>query len=163
MKNLYIAFDIATKKTGIAVYFQNKLRAYTITKARETLNFDFIEEKFRQIIKESTNVFVVFENLQVGRNGIMFAEMIGAIKMGLMMLSQAYKKPFVSETIRPFVWQREILHTNQQHTDRKGMKEKSIINARNYFDVEKDDDKADAINILLYLLKKNKKELPELI
>lgn len=157
-RNTYISFDISTKKSGVAVFeppFAN-IKTFVMENTKEQVNEDYLQRHFYDTIKNSIeNIYVTFENLGVGRNGLMFAELIGAIKVILRLFAETFKKVIVFHVIQPSLWQSKILKLNSK-AGRKEMKETSLRFANRYAlsgrKAINDNDMADAINILIYMV-----------
>lgn len=153
METLYISFDIASKVTGICIYFQNKWKTFTMIDTYDKIinNKKNIIDMFKPFFKNAKDVIVIFENLGLGRNGLMFSEIIGVIKYQLHFLAESYSKPFQYNVYRPNTWTFALF---KKKGSRKEMKALSIENAKKFHNINNDDE-ADALNLLLYYLKKN--------
>lgn len=147
---IVMSFDIATKKTGVAILNNQKISTLTIKDTKTFIQKEnFLNVMFKALnytYEKDDSFLIIFENLAVGRNGILFAEIIGYFKSAF--LSITHNIHF--QTISPNKWMYALF---KKKLSRKEGKLKSLeIAKQDNIDVEGDDNRSDAYCILKYFL-----------
>lgn len=140
-----IAFDQATEKFGLSIFDNGKLVFYSLyTFSGDVLNRitkikHFVEDI---VIKEWKPDFIMMEDIQYQKNGILTFKVLAMLLGNLQVLCNDYNIPF--EAVSPNVWRK---YAGTAGKDRRQEKMLSIAVVKEKYDIKVGDDVAEAILI----------------
>jgi len=140
-----LGLDTSTTSTGYAVLDNNKLISYgTIKTPKKADLLDkiiYIEEHIKQIIKAKGVEFIVIEDLAVTRSASTTKALAGELYH---LLVEFRKRDMLVVQVRPSEW-RKVCKIKGKC--RKELKENAIQHVKKIYDLDVNDDEADAICI----------------
>lgn len=143
-----LGLDTSTTSTGYAVLDNNKLISYgTIKTPKKADLLDkiiYIEEHIKQIIKAKEVEFIVIEDLAVTKNASTTKVLAGLLYY---LLVEFRKRELLVVQAKPTQW-RSVCGIKGKC--RKELKENAIQYVKSVYNIETNDDEADAICIAEY-------------
>lgn len=143
-----LGLDTSTTSTGYAVLDNNKLLSYgTIKTPKKADLLDkiiYIEEHIKQIIKAKEIEFIVIEDLAVTRSASTTKALAGLLYH---LLTEFRKRDLLVVQARPSEWRKVC---GIKGKCRKELKENAIQHVKNVYNIDVNDDEADAICIVEY-------------
>lgn len=143
-----LGLDTSTTSTGYAVLDNNKLISYgtikTPTKADLLDKIIYIEEHIKQIIKAKEVEFIVIEDLAVTRSASTTKALSGLLYD---LLVEFRKKELLVVQVRPSEWRSKC---SIKGKGRQELKNNAINHVKTVYNIDVNDDEADAICIAEY-------------
>lgn len=142
-----LGLDTSTTSTGYCVMEDNKILAYGVIKPKKSLDvidrIIYIEKEIKSIIKAKSVEYVCIEDLVSFRNAYATKGLAGLL---MHIQIELRKRNMLVITVRPSEWRKGIV----KGRIRQELKSSAIEYIKNKYDLEVNDDEADAICIAEY-------------
>ena len=142
-----LGLDTSTTSTGYCVMEDNKILAYGVIKPKKSLDvidrIIYIENEIKSIIKAKSVEYVCIEDLVSFRNAYATKGLAGLL---MHIQIELRKRDMLVITVRPSEWRKGIV----KGRIRQELKSSAIEYIKNKYDLEVNDDEADAICIAEY-------------
>lgn len=142
-----LGLDTSTTSTGYCVMEDNKILAYGVIKPKKSLDvidrIIYIEKEIKSIIKAKSVEYVCIEDLVSFRNAYATKGLAGLL---MHIQIELRKRNMLVITVRPSEWRKGIV----KGRTRQELKSSAIEYIKNKYNLEVNDDEADAICIAEY-------------